>query len=99
VRAMLAAVLAREVGQTIDHARIRFIKHHVCHAWSAFMPSGFDRALVVTMDGQGDADESGYVATADDRGLEILRTTHVADSLGMLYSYLTFFLGFGYHDE
>ncbi|HEY2510858.1 MAG TPA: carbamoyltransferase N-terminal domain-containing protein, partial [Polyangiaceae bacterium] len=97
-RALLQAVMELELGEAVEQDRLWFVKHHVAHAYSAFGPSGFDRALVVTMDGQGE-DESGYVAIGDARGIEVLRTTSVADSVGQLYSYVTHFLGFKFFDE
>src|SRR4030095_266540 len=48
-RAMLADLLQRELG--VDPGdRLRFCGHHLAHAWSAFYPSGFDEALVITID-------------------------------------------------
>lgn len=96
--ALLNALLERELGQRIPAERFWFVRHHMAHAMSAFVPSGFERALVLTMDGEGE-DESGYVATADEHGIEILRTTPVRHSLGLFYTYLTLFLGFKHHDE
>ena len=97
-RALLRALLQTELGETLPDERFSFVRHHFTHAMSAFGPSGFERALVLTMDGQGE-DESGYVATANERGIEILRTTPVPDSIGLFYTHLTLFLGFKHHDE
>lgn len=97
-RVLLNALLERELGQRLPEERFWFVRHHMAHAMSAFVPSGFERALVMTMDGEGE-DESGYVATADERGIEILRATPVRHSLGLFYTYLTLFLGFKHHDE
>jgi len=96
-RAFLHAILEREFG-SVDARRIRFVKHHLTHALSAFSPSGFDQALVVTMDGEGDS-EAGCVATADASGIRVKAVTSVANSLGILYLNLTHFLGFKFHDE
>lgn len=97
-RALLRCLLEHELGETLPEERFAFVRHHLTHAMSAFVPSGFERALVVTMDGQGE-DESGYVATADERGIEVLSTTPVRDSIGLLYTHITLFLGFKHHDE
>lgn len=97
-RGLLQAIFARELGVAVDRDRLHFVKHHVTHAFSAFSPSGFERALVVTMDGEGN-NESGYVAIGSEHGIEILRASSVPNSLGLLYTNITHFLGFTYHDE
>lgn len=67
--------------------------HHACHAASAFHPSGFEEALVVTMDGRGEFD-STVVWTGDDSGVERVRTYKYPNSLGILFGTITEFLGF-----
>jgi carbamoyltransferase len=67
--------------------------HHRCHAASAFYPSGYDEALVVTVDAFGEYD-STVVWLADDSGLQRLRTYEFPNSLGILYSLVTQYLGY-----
>jgi len=96
--AFVQELLKCHVGSEVEENCIGFVNHHMAHALSAFAPSGFDRALVVTMDGRGD-DESGYVAVGSSGGLEILRVIRIRDSLGAFYQRATVFLGFGVHDQ
>src|SRR6516165_4416960 len=52
-RAMIQRLFRREFGAEIEPGRIHFVDHHLAHAVSAYAMSGFDEALVVTLDGQG----------------------------------------------
>ncbi|MFD1642632.1 carbamoyltransferase family protein [Halohasta litorea] len=67
--------------------------HHACHAASAFHPSEFDRALVVTIDGVGEYD-STVVWRGDESGIERLRTYNYPNSLGSFFGTVTEFLGY-----
>jgi carbamoyltransferase len=78
--------------------KFRFCHHQLAHAWSAFAVSGFDRALVISLDGDGD-DSSGMVFTAKDSSLQKLREFSVQQSLGNLYSGLISLLGYSRFDE
>lgn len=73
--------------------RLLFSEHHLSHAASAFFPSPFDEALVLTMDGVG---EWTTTSAAIGRGnsLEIVKEIHFPHSLGLLYSAFTYYLGF-----
>ncbi|MBI3668539.1 MAG: carbamoyltransferase [Acidobacteria bacterium] len=75
-----------------DH-RLLFTEHHFSHAASAFFPSPFDEALVLTMDGVG---EWATTSVALGRGnqLEIIKEIHFPHSLGLLYSAFTYYIGF-----
>jgi carbamoyltransferase len=72
---------------------IRTHVHHRCHAASAFYPSGFEKALVVTLDGRGERDAT-VVWRGDSDGLERLRTYSFPNSLGAFYSTVTAYLGY-----
>ncbi|NJL07314.1 MAG: carbamoyltransferase [Methylacidiphilales bacterium] len=74
-----------------DH--LLFSEHHLSHAASAFYPSPFDRALVLTLDGVGEWTTTS-VALGHGRNLEMLRELHFPHSLGLLYSAFTFYTGF-----
>ncbi|WP_276282635.1 carbamoyltransferase [Halorussus caseinilyticus] len=67
--------------------------HHRSHAVSAFAPSGFESALVVTLDSSGEYD-STVVWAADESGLERVATYPFPNSLGMFYSVVTGYLGY-----
>ncbi|MEI8255614.1 MAG: carbamoyltransferase C-terminal domain-containing protein, partial [Deltaproteobacteria bacterium] len=91
-------VFERETGVRLEPRRFRVIPHHVCHVASAFYDAPFDRALCVTLDGQGETD-CGLVARMAGTDLEILSRTLVPNSLGYLYLFTTLLLGFQTHDE
>jgi carbamoyltransferase len=73
--------------------RLLFAEHHQSHAASAFFPSPFDEAVVLTMDGVG---EWATTSVSIGRGstLEMLREIHFPHSLGLLYSAFTYYTGF-----
>jgi carbamoyltransferase len=72
---------------------ILFGEHHESHAASAFYPSPFEEAAVVTMDGVGEWATSS-VGVGRGHQLELLRETRFPHSLGLLYSAFTYFTGF-----
>ncbi len=72
---------------------IVFARHHESHAASAFFPSSFDEAAVLTLDGVGEWDTAS-VAVGRGNRLELLETLHFPHSLGLLYSAITYFTGF-----
>ncbi|MEM7153864.1 MAG: carbamoyltransferase C-terminal domain-containing protein [Myxococcota bacterium] len=80
-------------------ARLHFVNHHIAHARSTYACSGFERALVVVIDGGGDGN-SGMVFRAHGGGeLERLQTYTGAQSLGDLYRDLICLLGYRRFDE
>jgi len=92
LRDLLRKELER-VGSKFDWKRLLFVEHHFSHAASAFFPSPFEEALVLTMDGVG---EWATTSTAVGRGnhLEIVKEIHFPHSLGLLYTAMTYYLGF-----
>ena len=95
---MVQRILLREFGRTVDERKIRFIGHHWAHAVSAYHLSGFDRALVMTIDGQGEG-ISGMAFDARGHELQLLRSMPERDSLGFLYRDVIRFLGYEMFDE
>jgi carbamoyltransferase len=76
---------------------INYYHHHMCHLASAWYPSGFDEALVVSYDGIGEI-ESGLLAVGRDGLLEVFyKDARYPDSLGLLYSAITYHLGWRHH--
>jgi len=73
--------------------KLLFAEHHLSHAASAFYPSPFEEALVLTLDGVGEwcTTSAGLGSGAD---LEIHRELHFPHSLGLLYSAFTYYTGF-----
>jgi carbamoyltransferase len=79
-------------------SRFRYCHHHIAHAWSAYGPSGFDRSLIYSVDGDGD-NSSGMVITAEGSSLKVLRDFSISQSLGQLYLSLIRVVGYGRFDE
>jgi carbamoyltransferase len=80
-------------GGEFDAERLLFTEHHLSHAASAFFPSPFDEAAVLTMDGVGEWATTS-VARGHGNRLEMLREIHFPHSLGLLYSAFTYYTGF-----
>ena len=70
-----------------------FAEHHESHAASAFYPSPFDEAAILTIDGVGEWATASTGVGSGSR-IELQRELHWPDSLGLLYSALTYFTGF-----
>jgi carbamoyltransferase len=91
---LLADELRRVLGGDVDwHSRLRFSEHHLSHAASAFFPSPFEEALVLTMDGVGEWTTTS-LAVGRGNALEVLREIHFPHSIGLLYSAFTYYTGF-----
>ena len=73
--------------------RLLFAEHHQSHAASAFYPSPFDDALILTMDGVGEWATTS-VALGSHNQLEIIKEIYFPHSLGLLYSAFTYYTGF-----
>ena len=73
--------------------RVAFTGHHESHAASAFFPSPFDEAAILTLDGVGEWDTASIGHGKGNR-IEMLKTLHFPHSLGLLYSAITYFCGF-----
>lgn len=76
-----------------DISRLLFCEHHLSHAASAFYPSPFESAAVLTMDGVGEWATTS-AAMGNGNRLEIFQEIHFPHSLGLLYSALTYYTGF-----
>ena len=75
------------------NAKLLFTEHHQSHAASAFYPSPFPDAVVLTMDGVGEWATTSAAIGHGNR-LEMLREIHFPHSLGLLYSAFTYYTGF-----
>jgi carbamoyltransferase len=73
--------------------RLLFTEHHQSHAASAFFPSPYEEAVVLTMDGVGEWSTSS-VAIGRRNDLQIQKEMHFPHSLGLLYSAFTYYAGF-----
>ncbi len=74
-------------------APVSFVSHHLCHAAGAYYASGYDDALVATLDGAGDGDSSHVYSVRNGR-FELLHNVPSFDSLGDWYGYVTQISGF-----
>ena len=72
---------------------ILFSEHHLSHAASAFYPSPFEEALILTADGVGEW-ATTTIAIGKGKELEIKKEIHFPHSLGLLYSAFTYYIGF-----
>ena len=76
-----------------DESKILFSEHHLSHAASAFYPSPFDEAIILTADGVGEW-ATTTVAIGKENKLDIKKELHFPHSLGLLYSAFTYYTGF-----
>ena len=76
-----------------DIEKIYFSEHHYSHAASAFFPSPFKNASILTLDGVGEW-ATTTVAKGEDNDLSILKEIHFPHSIGLLYSAFTYYTGF-----
>ncbi|MFF8618470.1 carbamoyltransferase [Streptomyces sp. NPDC015350] len=97
-REMIVTRLSEEFSHNVDQESIDFWSHHEAHAASTFFQSGFTRALVVVMDGNGESNSTS-VYRADESGLNLLRTYPESKSLGYYYLRATEALGYRLFDE
>ncbi len=76
-----------------DINKIKFSEHHYSHAASAFFPSPFKEAIILTLDGVGEW-ATTTVAIGKNNNLKILKEIYFPHSLGLLYSAFTYYTGF-----
>ena len=90
---MLLNLLKKHDGNFKNENKILFSEHHLSHAASAFYPSPFEEAIVLTADGVGEW-ATTTVAVGKGNNLEIKKEIHFPHSLGLLYSAFTYYIGF-----
>ena len=73
--------------------KMLFAEHHLSHAASAFFPSPFEEAAILTMDGVGERTTTS-LSLGSGNAIEIQKEIHFPHSLGLLYSAFTYYLGF-----
>jgi len=73
--------------------KLLFTEHHLSHAASAFYPSGFHEAAIITLDGVGEW-ATASICHGKGNSIKILKELHFPHSVGLLYSAFTYFLGF-----
>jgi len=75
------------------HGEVLMIEHHMSHAASAFLVSPFEEAAIITVDGVGEWATS-TIGRGKGRDIELFREVRFPHSLGLLYSAVTYYLGF-----
>jgi len=88
--------LPREIDRALQkkyEGNYVFVEHHESHASSAFFPSPFDEAAILTLDGVGEW-ATGSVGLGRENKIELMQVMHFPHSLGLLYSAFTYFTGF-----
>ena len=85
----------REFDQSAEdiNKKLLFSEHHLSHAASAFYPSSFNSSAIVTIDGVGEWTTTSICKGVNEK-IEILKEIHFPNSLGLLYSTFTSYLGF-----
>jgi carbamoyltransferase len=92
------SILNKQLKYTLDkninwNERLLFSEHHLSHAASAYYPSPFDNAAVLTLDGVGEWTTTS-LAIGKGSDLKVLKEIHFPHSLGLLYSAFTYYIGF-----
>ena len=91
---MISDALTEQFGKDVNWTeRLLFSEHHLSHAASAFFPSPFDEAAVLTMDGVGEWTTTS-LAIGKGNQLSVQKEIHFPHSLGLLYSAITYYTGF-----
>ncbi len=82
------------LGKSVDwRKRLLFSEHHLSHAASAFYPSPFERAAVITLDGVGEWTTTSF-SLGNKNELKVIKEIKFPHSLGLLYSAFTYYAGF-----
>ena len=92
------SVIIKEISSTLGkvtnwHEKLLFSEHHLSHAASAFYPSPFESAAVLTLDGVGEWTTTS-IAVGKGSDLKVVKEIHFPHSLGLLYSAFTYYTGF-----
>jgi len=85
----------RKIDPAFKASKVNFLftEHHLAHAASAFFCSPFSASAILTIDGVGEW-ATASICKGDENKITILKEMHFPDSLGLLYSSFTYFLGF-----
>ena len=83
----------RKQFKSFQNTNLYFAEHHFSHAASAFYPSPYKEAIILTLDGVGEWATSS-VCYGKDNNIEILKEINFPNSLGLLYSAFTYYIGF-----
>ena len=92
-KSLLRNKLAKHAPEFDWQNRLLFTEHHQSHAASAFYPSPFEKAVILTMDGVGEWATTS-LGRGDGNHIEMMKEIHFPHSLGLLYSAFTSYTGF-----
>ena len=93
-KSALIKELKSTLGESVEwRERLLFSEHHLSHAASAYYPSPFDSAAVLTLDGVGEWTTTS-LAIGKGSALKVVKEIHFPHSLGLLYSAFTYYTGF-----
>ena len=81
------------ISKKFSSDKLFFCEHHLSHAASAFFPSPFKKALILTVDGVGEWSTT-TVSIGDNHSIKMIKEIKYPHSLGLLYSAFTYYLGF-----
>jgi carbamoyltransferase len=98
IRTLLGDLLEEEFGYRVNPEKFRFADHHKCHALSAYVHSGYENCLAVTIDGAGEGN-SALVQRVCAGQFEELRSIPQSSSLGHFYREAIRFLGYDIFEE
>lgn len=93
----LRNIIKDELEEVMEYDRkklkVLFPEHHLSHAASAFYPSPYQDAAILTIDGVGEW-ATASISHGDSNNITVLKELHFPDSVGLLYSAFTYYLGF-----
>ncbi len=96
IKGMVSGVL-KDIGIDIPAEKVFFVEHHIAHAASAYLLSGYDEAAIMTIDGNGEFTSTLFSLGKNGEIVKI-REIDLPDSLGRFYSTMTAYLGFDPND-
>lgn len=88
----------RRVGLLKKDPKVLFVKHHLTHVASAYFPSPFEEASLLSIDQRGEW-SSTFFGWATGNRVERIGEVYYPNSMGLFYLMLTLYLGFNYHEE
>ncbi len=83
----------KKIDKNFDKDKLLFSEHHYSHAASAFYPSPFKEAVILTLDGVGEW-ATTTISIGNENKIKLIKEINFPNSLGLLYSAFTYFLGF-----
>ena len=83
----------KKIDKHFDETKVLFSEHHLSHAASCFYPSPFEKAAILTADGVGEWTTTS-IALGNKNKIKLLKEIQFPNSLGLLYSAFTYYLGF-----